>query len=208
MSCSLQTLDLCVRRGTTVEIPIRLESSTWRYASISAIAQSAPVRITATAHGIPDGWRAAVMNVVGMTELNAEGNPPKDRELRRVHVVDADTVEINDVNAAGFRAYKSGGQLAWYAPQDLSMYEGARMQVRNKVGGTLLAEFTTDGGTLEIDTVNDCLWLKLTEAQSLALTFSSGVFDIEMIRAGGDVDAICANDSTLTVLAEVTVEEP
>jgi hypothetical protein len=208
MSCSLQKLSLCVRRGATVGVPIRLESSTWQYASISAIAQSAPVRITATAHGIPDGWRVAVMNVVGMTELNVGGNPPKDHELRRVRAVDADTVEINDVNAAGFRAYNSGGQLAWYAPHDLSAYEGARMQVRNKIGGTLLAEFTTLAGTLEIDTSNASLWLKLTEAQSKALLFKSGVFDIEMLRVGGDVDAICSNDSTLTVLAEVTEEAP
>jgi hypothetical protein len=29
-----------------------------------------------------------------------------------------------------------------------------------------------------------------------------------MLRVGGDVDAICSNDSTLTVLAEVTEEVP
>lgn len=202
----LQRLTITVRRGSAEAIPIRIESSEWRYASITNIAQSAPVGITAPAHGIPDNWRGAVMNVRGPTVLNAENNPPTDRELRVMRRVDADTLEINDLNGAGLRPYVSGGQIAFRAPLDLSQYIAARMNVRDKVGGALLANYTTDSGRLEIDPGNEALWLRLQEDDTLALTRPSNVFDIELIRGNGDPDRVCAADSVLTVLPETTTE--
>lgn len=200
----LEQLDLVVRRGTTVDLPIRVESDTLRYAPISAVAQSAPIRITATAHGCPDGWRAAVMNAKGMTEINATHNPPKRTELRRATVIDADTVEFNTVNAAGFRAYTSGGQVVFYKPLELSMFDAARMDVKSKVGGDTLFSFSTTDGTLELDSATQTLWLRLTDEQSAVLPFSVGVFDIELVTPGGAVTAVCSAESTITVLPEIT----
>lgn len=203
----MNKLTLTVRRGASADIPIRVESDVLSYATITAIAQSAPVRITAASHGIPDGWRAAVMNAKGMTEINAENNPPKDSELRKVTVVDANTVEFNKVNSAGFRAYVSGGQLAFYTPRDLSAYSAARMDVKTKVGGEALASYHTDDGTLELDPVNEALWLRLTAAQTGAFVARSYVFDIELVRPSGAVEAICSADSVFVVLPEVTTTE-
>lgn len=57
---ALQKLTLTIRKGSAEDIPIRVESDAWSYATISAVAQSAPLRITAS--GVPpDGWRAAIM---------------------------------------------------------------------------------------------------------------------------------------------------
>lgn len=199
----LQKLDLTIRKGETVAIPIRVESDTWVYKPISTIAQSAPVRITATAHGLKDGWRAAVMNAAGMTELNAANNPPKDKELRRVTVVDVDTVEFNTINAAGFKAYKSGGQLAYYAPLDLSAFTSARMKVKDRVGGTVLLDLTSPDD-LELDAATQSLWLRMTAVDSAGITFKSGVFDIELVVASGAVTPICLPTSTLTAIDEIT----
>jgi hypothetical protein len=210
MSCSLQKLDLCIRKGATVELPIRIESGNLGYAAISAVAQSAPARITAAEHGIPDGWRVAVVNVAGMTEINAEvsrpGATPKDSAFVRVTRVDDDTLDLNSVNAAGFRAYKSGGQVVFWQPLDLTQYEGARMEVKNKVGGNRLAFWSTADNTLDLDQVNQCLWLKLSDEETAEIEWASGVFDIELLRSGGEVDALCSADSTITVLPEVTTE--
>lgn len=202
----LQKLNLTIRRGATNVIPIRIESDTWRYANITAVAQSAPWRITALDHGIPDQWRAAVMNLSLAGDFAAQNNPPKDADLRKVAVVDTDTVEFNDINGAAFRAYTSGGQLAWREPLDLTPYNGARMDVRDKVGGTLLASFVLGAG-LSLDTATPAGWFEPTVEQSLLLPAKTYVFDIELLRTGGGVDPICSAESTLTVLPEITTTE-
>lgn len=187
-----------------MHLPIRLEAPRLTYVTITGVAQSAPVRITAPGHGLPEGWRAAVMNVAGMSELNAAGNPPQYDEMFPVTRVDADTIEFNEINAAGFRPYLSGGQLVFFAPLDLSGFTQARMKVKNKVGGAELASFSTNDGTLTIDNANGCVWLHLTEAQTLALTFKRGVFDIELVDGAGEVTPVCSAESVFEMLPEVT----
>ncbi|THF55910.1 hypothetical protein [Pseudothauera rhizosphaerae] len=204
MSCKLQKLDLCIIRGATVALPIRIESDTLAYATINDVLQSAPVQIVASGHGIPDGWRAAVMNVKGPVELNAANNPPRDSDFRRTTRLDTSTVAFNAVNGAGFKPYVSGGQLAYYLPVNLALYDSARMDVRNRVGGDLLASFSTDEGTLGLDAANDCLWLRLTAEQSAELSWTKGVFDAELVEPDGTVLRICSSDSTITVTTENT----
>ena len=55
----MKTLTLSLRLGATADIPIRVESDELTFAPITAMTKSAPVAITSTGHGIPDGWRAA-----------------------------------------------------------------------------------------------------------------------------------------------------
>ena len=202
---ALQKLTLTIRKGSAENIPIRLEQSAWSYASISAVAQSAPLRITASAVP-PDGWRAAIMNVKAVGDFAAQSNPPKDSDLHPVAAIDATTVEFNAINGAAFRAHTSGGQLAWRTPVDLNLYVGARMNVRDKVGGTLIANWTTDTSELELDVANSVLWLRLDDSVTELLTAKNKVFDIELIRTGGNADRVCAHDSTLVVLNETTTE--
>lgn len=204
----LKPLSLTIRRGETVDLPIRVESDTLVYKAITAITSSGAARITATAHDCPDGWRAAVANAGGMREINfpdcADGKPPKDGDMHRAAVIDANTIEFNAINSAGFRAYTSGGQLVYYAPLDLAAYTGARMDIKDRVGGTVLLSLRSADGELELDAATDTLWLRLTDEATALLAFDSGVFDIELTDASGDVKAICSADSTFTVLPEVT----
>jgi hypothetical protein len=202
---ALQKLSLTIRKGSAEDIPIRVESDEWAYATISAVSQSAPLRMTVSA-APPDGWRAAIMNVRSVGDFAAQNNPPKDSDLRHVTAIDTTTVEFNAINGAGFRAFTGTGQLAWRAPLDLNLYVGARMNVRDKVGGTLLANWSTDTSELEIDVANKALWLRLDDSETELLTPGNKVFDIELIRTGGNADRICAHDSTLVVLDETTTE--
>lgn len=198
----MQKIALTLRRGATADIPIRVESDTLAYASITAIPQRSPLRITAQAHGVPDGWRAALQNVGGMTNLNVDS--VRDVDLLRVSKIDANTLEFTGINAAGWRAYTSGGQVVSYAPHDLSVYASARMDVKDSIDGTTLASYSTAGGTLQIDSAAGSVWIHLTAAQTLLLDAGTHLFDIEMVKASGVVVALCSADSTLTVLPEIT----
>jgi hypothetical protein len=199
----MKTLTLSLRLGATEDIPIRVESDELTFAPITGMAKSAPVRITSTGHGIPDGWRAVVLNAGGMTELNAAWSAIRDSDFRRLAVIDANTITLPGVTSAGFRTYSSGGDLAYYAPKDLSSYTAARMDIKRAVGGTVLASLNTAGGTIEIDAANSAVWLHVTPTTLVELAAGDYVFDIELLD-GTDVLALCSAESVLHLLPEVT----
>ena len=199
----MKTLTLSLRLGATADIPIRVESDELTFAPITAMTKSAPVHIASTGHGIPDGWRAAVLNAGGMTELNGTWNAIRDSDFRRLAVIDANTIAFPGVTSAGFRTYTSGGELAYYAPKDLSGYTAARMDIKRAVGGAVLASLSTTDGTIEIYAANSAVWLHVTPTTLVDLTASDYVFDIELID-GTDVLALCSADSVLHLLPEVT----
>ena len=57
------TKDLTIQQGRTFSLALRWESPPVVYRPITAIAQTAPARLTVPAHGVPDGWRVAITNV-------------------------------------------------------------------------------------------------------------------------------------------------
>ena len=199
----MKTLTLSLRLGATADIPIRVESDELTFAPITAMTKSAPVHIASTGHGIPDGWRAAVLNAGGMTELNAAWNAIRDSDFRRLAVIDANTIAFPGVTSAGFRTYTSGGELAYYAPKDLSGYTAARMDIKRAVGGTVFASLNTTDGTIEIDAANGAVWLHITPTTLVELAAGDYVFDIELLD-GAAVLALCSADSMLHLLPEVT----
>lgn len=196
-----------MRKGSTIAIPLRIESQTLTYKPITGISLTAPIEIEAPGHGLADGWKAAVMNAGGTKQINAANNPPSDAEFRAVTVVDADTIQFNAVNATAYTAYTSGGHLVYYAPVDLSAFASARMTVKNRVGGTEIASFTTANGGLELEPATNTLWILMEAADSAAITAKKGVFDIELIDGSGNVNPdgdFCAAESTITFLHEIT----
>lgn len=204
MAGTLQKLKLSVRKGASANIPLRLETGTLSFAAISAMAKSAPLRVTAPGHNIPDGWHVAIVDAKGMTELNAaDSNSIRDSEFHRVTWIDADTVDFDGISAANFRTYTSGGYLAFYAPMSLASYTSARMDIKTRVGGDVILALNTTGGTLEIDAATSTVWIRLDDASLDAVAARDYVFDLELVSASA-VDAICSADSVLEVLPEVT----
>jgi len=199
----LETLKLTIRRGASEDIPIRVESDVLVYKTITGIAASAPISITAVAHGMKDGWRAAVMNS-GVPEIDIAWDDPLDDSLRRITLIDADTVEFNDVNGISFTAYVAGGQLVYREPLDLSQFVEARMNVKASVTGPILATYKHTTGELLIDLVTDSLRLTLDTTDTSALAAGKRYFDIELVRLDGSVQPICSAKSVLTVLPEIT----
>jgi hypothetical protein len=167
--------NLVIRQGETFLRVIRWETPPFVYKAITGITKAAPVRITAVGHGLQSGWRTAVVSVQGMEEINAEHNPPRENEFAAVTVIDVDTVEINTINAADYTTYVSGGYLQFYTPADMTSYT-ARMQIKNKVGGTLL-----DTLTPVIDNVLHTITLTITAAATAVFTWKQGVYDLELV---------------------------
>lgn len=159
MTCGCgQEKNWCVKAGATFYPTIRWAQKTLTAAVITAITQATPAVVTAPAHGMPNGWPAAVVGVNGMSFINASRYPPDESDLHQGTVTDANDVAFNDISSTLWPAYipgagALGGSLVWYTPQPLagvtftmSFYSDAAMETTPLV--TL-----TNGNGITVDTV-------------------------------------------------------
>lgn len=181
-----KTADITLIEGDTTTYTVRWESPDFGYAAITAIAQSAPVSITAVAHGLTDGWRAAVVSVKGMTEINATTNALRDRDFHPVTVVNANSVKINAINAADFRAYTSGGYLQFYVPMSLAAYT-AELTISTRPNGTVLDTLKSVDNEIKIDDT----------AKTIVVTFPAPTYK----RASYNLDMIDVLGKHTTILS-------
>jgi hypothetical protein len=77
----------------------------------------------------------------------------------------------------------------------------ARMQIRTP-DGQLLEELTTENGKITIDGPAGRIQLLLTDTQTSAYEWDTGVYDLELISPSGHVDRLV--QGTVTVNPEVT----
>lgn len=203
-AASLPKLTLSARLGASADIALRLETSVLKFVAITGMSKTAPLRVTAQSHGIPDLWHAAIIDARGMTEMNAaDSNKIRESEFHQITVIDANTVDFMEISSASFKTYTGGGYLAYYEPMDLSGYTSARMDIKRRVGGDVELALNTTDGTLEIEAATHSVWIRLDDTDLAALPAREYVFDIELISATA-VDAICSADSVFEVLPEVT----
>lgn len=194
---SAANYDLVIEQGKTFTRVLRWEIAPVVYKAITAITKGAPTQITSTAHGLPNNWRAAIVSVQGMTQINALGVPPRLSDYHRMSVVDANTLLVNDINSAEYSTYASGGFLQYNTPAPLAGYI-ARMSIKDRVGGTELLRLDTTNGRIALDAVNFTITLTVDAATTAALAWVQGVYDLEMESAGGVVTAIVQGNVTVT----------
>ena len=201
MSCEIE--DLEIHKGKTFTRVIRWETTPFVYKAITGITKAGPAVVTATGHGVPNGWRVAIVSAGGMREINAKHSPPRPSEFHRATVLTSSTLELNEVNSTDFTTYTSGGYVQYYTPVDLSGYT-ARMTIRDQVGGTSLLSLTTEVGNLRIalDNTAKTITLTISATDTALATWSEGVYDLEMVSAGSVVTEILAG--TIKALDEVT----
>jgi len=192
--------NLTIEQGKTFIQVVRWETEPLLWKPITGVSQAAPAVVTAVGHGIPDGWPVVVASVQGMTEINAAHNPPRATEWHKAYVVDDDTVKLPDVNASEFTPYESGGYLMLYSPVDLVGYT-ARMEIKDKVGGEILATFTS-AAELVLDTAAHTTTLTIAADDTAAYDWRRGVYDLELVSPDGVVTAVIAGK--VTVSKEVT----
>ena len=183
-------------QGSTFSEVLRWESSLKTYAPITGISKSAPIIITAPAHGVPVEWRVKFTNILGMADLNSNDT------YYQATSVTSDTLTINDINSLGFKTYISGGIVEYNTPIDLTGFK-ARMQVRSKVdSSTVIIELTTENNYIVINNVNKTINLAIPATITSGFTFSTAVYSLELVSTGGQVTPFC--DGTITLVKEVT----
>ena len=253
---------LTILQGKTYEKVIHWEVEPIVYKPITGITQTAPAVVTCVGHGVPDGWRVAVVSVKGMTQINAKNSPPKDSDYVIAKVLTTDTLELNTVNAADFKAYTSAGYVQYNTPQDLTSYT-ARMSIKDKLsttyahqwrpsyvytagsnivldsgtvltvttpgtsdvtaptgpgtdgtvvwaentsfsGGKELMSLTTENLRILLDNTTKTIKLDIDAADTAAITWKKGIYDLELESPSGVVTALMFG--TVTVTNEVTVQ--
>jgi hypothetical protein len=184
-------INLTIYQGSTFEEVLRWESSKKVYKTISGITKSAPVSISATGHGVPTGWRVKITNVLGMKEIN------NTETYHTATAVDANTIEINAINAVGFADRTGGGIVEYNEPVDLTGYT-ARMQIRSRLEATdTILELTTENAGIVINNATKTITLVISAVASAALTFSEAVYSLELVSSGGKVTPFCSGKVTL-----------
>lgn len=185
--------DLHIVQGSTLRDTLRLMQPRYEYRPITELGGS-PLRLTVD-HGLPGNWLAWVQGVNGMQDINRS----QREKPHRVIVVNESTLEINALSA--FNLMPSGGQLIYKPPVDLTGAT-ARMQIRAGLGGAVLLELTTENGGLAI-TGPGTLTRTLSATETAALTWTDGVYDLEVEYADGTVQRYL--QGAVTVSREVTV---
>ena len=185
---------LKIIQGATLRDTLRIMQPRFVYRPITAIAAMAPVRLTCD-HGLPADWLIWVQDVQQMQELNRS---PRRELPHRAEVVDATTLEINTLSALGRSPV--GGQIIYQPPVDLTGAT-ARMQIRDKPGGTLQLELSTTNGGLAI-TGPGTIERTLSATDSAGITWLGGVYDLEVTYADGTVHRYF--EGPVTVSLEVT----
>lgn len=177
--------DLDLIQGATYRHVVSVGKTPWLYVPITAISKSAPARITAPSHDLPDAWPVAIVDVVGMRQINATSIPPSDEEFFRATVIDADTLDLNEVSSARFSAYVSGGYVMAMTPINLTGAT-ADLVIRNRVGGTELIRLDENDG-LVIDTAAHTVEIVISDTLTIGVQWKTGVYDLEITLANGDV---------------------
>lgn len=165
-------LNLKIYQGSTFKQVLRWESSTKVYVPITNITKSAPIVITAPAHGIPVGWRAKTTNVGGMKEVNL-------LDYNIVTSTTTDTVTFNQVNSLAFTTYTNGGVLEYNQPVSINSLK-ARMQIRDKVTSTaFIHEMTTENGGVLFNNTLKTITLFIDDSVTAGFNFTSAVYLLE-----------------------------
>ena len=194
--------NLTIVQGTTYELPVRWETDPIVYKPITGITKAAPCVITCPSYGAPDGWRVVIVSSLGMTQINAANSPPRESDYVVSTKLTGDTLELNTVNSAGYSTYTSGGYVQYNTPQDLAGYL-ARMDIKDKIGGTVLLSLTTENSRIVLDNTTKTITLTISADDTAAITWKKGVYDLEMESSAGVVTALMYG--TVTVTKEVTV---
>lgn len=202
----MKTVNLKIRQGDVFNFAVLYGERPLKYVVITDAQQSAPLRLTVPSHGLPEGWPVAITNIKGMVEANCTANDVRESDYYPATVIDADTIEINSINAKGFRPYISGGVIQFFSPVDLTG-ASARMTIRDKVGGSVLASSDSADAPLDVinvlcDVAKSAITVRILTSDTAGFDWVKGVYDLEVIDDLGQATTVCTG--TITVDKQVT----
>lgn len=186
-------LNIKIYQGSTFNQVLRWESGTKVYVPITAISKTAPMVVTAPAHGIPVGWRTKITNAQGMKEANCD--------YTTVTGTTTDTVTFNSVNSLAYSNYTGGGILEYNKPTDLANITG-RMQIREKVTSpAFILELTSANGLIQVDNTLKTITFSIPATVTEGLKFTSAVYNLELVKGTTVIPFIYGN---VSLVNEVT----
>lgn len=197
-----EKINLKFIKGDTFIRVFRWATTPLVYKSISGISNSAPVRITATSHGITEGWKVAVIDVLGMTQINSKYKPPKVTDFKKATVVDSNTIEINEISSASYSTYTSGGSLVYYTPVDLTGFT-AFMEIKDRDTADVLVTYT-GSPNLVIDNSAKTITLTISPADTNLVTWEKADYDLQLTGPTGDVTTLV--NGTIRLLKQITID--
>lgn len=208
MDGAANTLDLVVRQGKSFSHALQWERENLVYKTITAATQANPCRLTAPTHGMPADWHFRIVNAKGMTQLNVDpdtGLGANGLAEYRNTLVDANTVELNDVAASNFKAYTaSSGSIVYREPYDLSLYT-ARMTVRpDPESETKTLELTSAGGGIVLNNTLKTITIVISEAQAILLGVGTYYYDLEMVETSSGKVTELVHGSLVVPEREIT----
>ncbi len=172
-------MQISIQKGATFCWTLRPETAVQKYIPITAITMTTDgVQITATAHGLLEGWRCRVTRCKGMTRLNTvDEDHPRASDFFIAHVVDVNTIKINSENSTGDSAYTGGGVLQYGVPMDLTGCT-IRSQIRPSVNSSIILldlglYATVNAALCQID-------FQVPDTITTALVGTSGGYSIEI----------------------------
>lgn len=171
-------LNFQVYQGSTFKQVLRWESATKVYVPIIDITKSAPIRITAPGHNIPEGWRVRVSNVNGMKEINTGDI------YYQASIEDANTVVLNDINSLSYTTYASGGVIEYNSPVSLAALTGTLKIAENIGSTTLLYEATSQNGGIVINASTNQIILSIPSSVTSTFNFLKAVFELTLVSSG------------------------
>jgi hypothetical protein len=176
-------------RGKTFRFVFRWAQPVLVYREITAISLAAPCRLTVPAHGLLPGWAYRIEGVKGLSALNSDKQGGRWYSAR---VIDADTLELNDVNTANAAIpYSGGGFVVFNQPVDLNGVD-VRMQVRDPASSStvLYSATSTPAAGLTVDNALKQIRLEIPAVTSAAFTFAKGEYEVEAFDGLGNVSQI------------------
>lgn len=199
MSC-VEELPLTIVKGIPLSEPFRWMQDLRARKAITAATLAAPCVLTVPNHGLPPGWPFTIAGAKGLTQIN-RGSLDDNTRLYTAIVVDANTLELNDINALALSAYIGGGVIEYFLPVDLSAFSEAKAQIRATLESEdVLETLKKSTGDIVLDNVAKLITLQLNSARTAAagLPVGAAVYNLVLTDTGG-VDRILVPNSPVSI---------
>jgi hypothetical protein len=196
--------DIVICKGETFRNVVMWSVEPFVYKPITGVPQLAPLQLTVPGHDMVTDQMGAISDVLGMTEINAEEEPPALSEYKQVIAVDANTLEFNDINATSFDAYVSGGIVRYRTLVDLTGFL-ARIDIVNPNDGTVLFTLSTTNGRIIVDAVTKKITLYISDEDTALIDFTYGEYALELESLGNEITTLL--NGKVRVVEEITTTE-
>lgn len=186
--------EVAILQGATFRFPFYWYGDTEVVKTITALTRGYPSVFAAAGHGLPaSAVPALIVNVGSWIDTGLD-------QERAIYVtkMDDDTFRVAK-NSAEEDAYTgTAGRLIYKEPVNLASGWSARMDVRESVDSeTVIQSFSTADDTIVLGS-DGLIELVLGPTDTDALTFSSGVYDLELEDEDGAVFRVAKGKVSLS----------